>query len=438
MEEIRLISRGSKAYNRVNFALFLAGFITFSTLYDFQPLFPSLVNEFAVTPAVASLSLSFATFALAWTLPVSGSLSDAIGRRNIMGVALFLSALLTLAIVAADSLPLLLAFRLLQGLVLAGVPAVAMAYLSEEIDPRTIGNAMGLYIAGNAFGGMTGRILTALLNDYLSWRWAIGVIGILCLTLAIVFSALLPPSRHFKQRPLHLGQLTGTLLNHLQNSRLLCLFLIAFTCMGGFVTLYNYVTFRLIGVEFGLSQAEAAAIFLAYAFGGFGSRFIGGISSRFGRNPTLLACLATMMTGLGFTLSGSLPLVIAGIVIFTIGFFGAHAVASAWVGFLATHSRAQASSLYLFSYYLGSSLSGTGGGFIYSLWGWPGVVLFILLLIALAALAVLRLVSLVGEQVPSHDIERIAEADAVECSRQGVNLACQMKVSQKSFPRDAR
>lgn len=414
MDETRRISRGSRAYNRVNLALFLAGFITFSTLYDFQPLFPSLVSEFAVTPAVASLALSFATFAMAWTLPVSGSLSDAIGRRNIMVVSLLLSAFLTLATAAGGSLPLLLALRLLQGIVLAGVPAVAMAYLNEEIDPSSIGNAMGLYIAGNAFGGMTGRILTAFLNDCLSWRWAIGMIGTICLILAIAFAVLLPPSRHFERRPLHLGQLTSTLLNHLQNPRLLCLFLIAFTCMGGFVTLYNYVTFRLIGVEFGLSQTGAAGIFLAYAFGGFGSGVIGGLSSRFGRKQALLGSLATMMTGLGLTLSASLPLVIAGIVIFTVGFFGAHAVASAWVGFLAEHSRAQASSLYLFAYYLGSSLSGTGGGFIYGLWGWPGVVLLILLLIAMAAMATLGLGTPVRTQLPSPGKKRIGKADVAD------------------------
>lgn len=394
----QFIIRGTGEYRRANLALFFAGFVTFSTLYDFQPLFPNLVSEFGISPTVASLSLSLATFALAWTLPLSGTLSDALGRRALMGVAVILTSLLALATAAGESLTFLLTLRLVQGCVLAGVPAVAMAYLREEIEPRAVGSAMGLYIAGNAFGGMTGRILTAWLADFLPWRSAIGVIALISLAMGVLFLALLPPSRNFRRRPFHPGQLTGTLLGHLRNPGLLCLFLVAFTCMGGFVTLYNYVTFRLLGPEFGLSQTRVAAIFLAYAFGACGSGFMGALTDRLGRSRILFASLAIMAAGLLLTLLPSLPAVVAGIVIFTVGFFGAHTVASAWVGFIATHSRGQASALYLFFYYLGSSISGTAGGFFYSQWGWYGVALLILLLIGSAGVVGMRLAALTREE----------------------------------------
>lgn len=392
------IVRGTGEYRRANLALFFAGFVTFSTLYDFQPLFPNLVGEFGISPTVASLSLSLATFALAWTLPLSGTLSDALGRRALMGVAVILTSLLAFATAAGESLTFLLTLRLVQGCVLAGVPAVAMAYLREEIEPRAVGSAMGLYIAGNAFGGMTGRILTAWLADFLPWRSAIGVIALISLAMGVLFLALLPPSRNFRRRPFHPGQLTGTLLGHLRHPGLLCLFLVAFTCMGGFVTLYNYVTFRLLGPEFGLSQTRVAAIFLAYAFGACGSSFMGALIDRFGRSRILFASLAIMAAGLLLTLLSSLPAVVAGIVIFTVGFFGAHTVASAWVGFMATHSRGQASALYLFFYYLGSSISGTAGGFFYGQWGWYGVALLILLLIGSAGVVGMRLAALTREE----------------------------------------
>jgi YNFM family putative membrane transporter len=401
MGNAKLIFRGTREYRRANFALFIAGFVTFSTLYDFQPLFPNLVSEFGITPTVASLSLSFATFALACTLPLSGTLSDALGRRSLMGLAVILTSLLTFATAYGESLSTLLALRLVQGIVLAGVPAVAMAYLSEEMEPRAVGSAMGLYIAGNAFGGMTGRILTAWLADFMPWRSAVGVIGMISLALGLLFLFLLPPSRNFERRPFNPGQLTTSLLSHLRNPGLFCLFLVAFTCMGGFVTLYNYVTFRLLGPEFDLSQTQVASIFLAYAFGAFGSSFMGSLVNRFGRSTILFTSFSIMATGLVLTMFSGLPAVVVGIVVFTIGFFGAHSVASAWVGFLATHSRAQASSLYLFSYYLGSSVSGTGGGFFYGLWGWHGVVLLILLLTGIAGIAGMRLMALTREAVPA-------------------------------------
>jgi YNFM family putative membrane transporter len=388
------IERGTAAYRRANWALFIAGFVTFSTLYDFQPLLPVLAREFGVMPATASLALSVATFALAVTLPAAGTLSEALGRRRLMGAAVVATSLLALATAVSPSVSSLVALRLLQGMVLAAVPGVAMAYLAEEVEPRAVGSAMGLYIAGNAMGGMTGRIFTAWLADRMPWHGAIGVIGGLCLALSLLFLFLLPPSRRFERHPFRLGPLTASLLGHLREPRLLCLFAIAFAGMGAFVTLYNSVTFRLLAPPYGLSQSQAAAIFFAYALGAFGSSCIGAVAERAGRSRILFVSLATMAAGALLTLLSPLAAIIAGIVVFTVGFFAAHAVASAWVGARAGGARAQASSLYLFCYYLGSSIAGTGGGLVWSAWGWGGVVALLLLLVAAAALAVLRLTAL--------------------------------------------
>ncbi|TLM68441.1 MAG: MFS transporter [Deltaproteobacteria bacterium] len=388
------IERGTKAYRSANLALFIAGFVTFSTLYTVQPLLPLLAGEFGVSPATSSLALSVATFALAWMLPVSGSFSDAHGRRALMGTAMTLTSLLALASAFSTTLPALLAARLLQGAALAGVPAVAMAYLNDEMSPRAIGSAMGLYIAGNACGGMTGRILTSLLADVLPWRGAVAVIGLLALTLSLLFWLLLPPSRHFQRRPFRLGPLSASLVGHLREPGLFCLFALAFLFMGGFVTLYNYATFHLVAPPYSLAQSQVACIFLAYAFGACGSSVMGGLVERFGRPRLLCTALAIMTGGALLTLLAPLAAIVAGIVVFTIGFFGAHAVASAWVGARAETARAQASSLYLLAYYLGSSISGTGGGFIWSAWGWPGVVVLILALLTIAGLVLLYLTGL--------------------------------------------
>jgi MFS transporter, YNFM family, putative membrane transport protein len=394
------IVRGTGDYLRANLALFLAGFVTFSTVYSFQPLFPLLVGEFAISPSLASLSLSAATFSLACALPISGTLSDALGRKVLIAPAILLASALALISTASDSYSGLLILRLVQGIVLAGVPAVAMAYLCEEIEPGAIGQAMGLYIAGNALGGMSGRIGTALLTDFIPWRSAMAVIAIFSLILSLLFLFLLPPSRHFKPAPFHLPKLSASLAAHLRNPGLLCLFTVAFACMGGFVTLYNYVTFRLLEPPFELDNTEVALIFLAYAFGAFGSSFMGRLTDRFGRSPVLFSALAVMIAGLFLIVPTNLTLVVIGIVIFTIGFFGVHAVASSWVGLLAGQARAQASSLYLLFYYLGASIAGTGGGLFWSAWGWGGVTLLIMLMICIATAAALCLT----EPVPAGEV----------------------------------
>ncbi|MDY0399064.1 MAG: MFS transporter, partial [Desulfuromonas thiophila] len=283
------IHRSNPDYWRANLALFFAGFVTFSSLYCFQPLLPNLVTEFAISPARASLSLSLTTLALAAALPVAGSLSDALGRRRLIGTAMLLASLMALACLWLPSLAGLLILRLLQGLVLAGIPAIAMAYLSEEMAPAVVGGAMGLYIAGNAIGGMTGRILTAWLADWLPWREAVAAIGLIGLLLTLAFWWLLPPSRRFRRRALAIGPLSRSLLEHLRQLPLLCLFMLAFCCMGAFISLYNYISFRLLTPPFNLSQSQVALIFVSYAFGAFGSRQIGRLGDRWGRAALLYA-----------------------------------------------------------------------------------------------------------------------------------------------------
>ncbi len=106
----------------------------------------------------------------------------------------------------------------------------------------------------------------------------------------------------------------------------------------------------------------------------------------------LRAGVAIMLAGASLTLIGNLYAVLAGIVAFVFGFFGAHSVASGLVGErAAAESKAQASSLYLLLYYAGSSVVGTTGELLWKPYGWSGVVisLMTLLLLALAATAVL-------------------------------------------------
>jgi len=392
MKQPERIRRGCPAYHRTNLALFLAGYVTFSTLYDFQPLLPLLSAEFAISPALGSLPLSAATLALAFALPVSGTLSDALGRRGLILASVLATSLLSLLVLIPGSLSSLIGLRLVQGAILAGVPAVAMAYLSEEMDESAVDTAMGLYIAGNALGGMSGRILTGWLADFLPWREAVGAIGALSLLLSLPLALLLRPSRNFQRRPFRPLALTRSLLGHLREPGLFCLFSLAFLCMGGFVTLYNYIGFRLGAAPFDLSTTQISLLFLSYAAGAFGSGAVGALAGRRGRGPMLLLSLFVMSAGLLMTLSSKLAPIIAGVVLFTLGFFAVHALASAWVGQRAKEARAQASSLYLFAYYLGSSVSGTAGGWFWSFGGWKAVVLLIAALLAAAfcAAAVLR------------------------------------------------
>lgn len=383
----RLVS-GTPAFRRLNLALFAAGFSTFAILYCVQPLLPEFSREFHVSAAVSSLSLSLSTGLLAVAMLVAGSLSEVWGRKPVMVASLFASALLTILSATAPNWTSLLLTRMLIGITLSGLPAVAMAYVSEEVDSKSIGLAMGLFIGGNAIGGMAGRIIGGVLTDLGSWRLAVGLIGTIGLVSAIAAWRSLPASVHFHPRRADPQDLLRSLGVHLRDPGLRALFAEAFLLMGAFVTLYNYLGYRLTEPPYSLSQTAIGAIFAAYLIGTLSSAWIGELAGRLGRRRVLWAMIAIMLAGVALTLSQHLALILAGIVAVTFGFFGGHSIASSWVGNRAVDAKAQASALYLFCYYIGSSAVGTLGGVFWTRWGWSGVAgLVTILLLAALALA---------------------------------------------------
>ncbi|MEO9335516.1 MFS transporter [Ectopseudomonas guguanensis] len=364
------LTRGSAGYRRATLALFCAGFATFAMLYCVQPLLPLLAAHFRVSAASSSLALSLTTLSLALSLLVSGALAESWGRKPVMAAALGLAALLGIACALVEEWGTLLMLRALLGLALSGLPALAMAYVGEEFDPEALPAAMGLYIGGTALGGLLGRLLAGLLSDIGGWPWALGGIAGLGLLALGLFLWLLPPSRHFTAQPLSLRGLLGNFVLHLSNPRLRLLFTLAFLLMGGFVALFNYVGFRLAGAPFNLSTTVIGLLFTVYLLGIFSAGWAGRLVPRFGARQVLHGGIALMLLGVALCAAPWLSAAVVGLALFTLGFFAAHAVASGQVGAHAQGAKAQASALYLCAYYLGSSLVGYVGGYVWEHAGW--------------------------------------------------------------------
>jgi YNFM family putative membrane transporter len=363
---------GDPEYRKLSVALFAAGLATFALLYSTQPLLPELVDAFHVSPSQSAFSVSFATFGLGLALLIAGPASEALGRTNLMRWSVAATSVFALLSAFAPTWHVLLALRGLQGIAMAGLPAVAMAYLREEVHHDSHARASGLYIAGTAVGGMAGRLIAGGLSDVGGWRFATGgiaVVGVLC---AAVVWLLLPASRNFHPsaaRP-------HDLFRVLRDPALLALYGIAATAVGAFVAVYNGAVFRLSGSPYELSAGAAGLVFCVYLLGSVGSATAGTLADRYGRRAVVpIGCLITL-AGVAITLAAPLPLIVLGLAVMTAGFFAVHGVASGWVPARAHASgvgTGQASSMYLFSFYLGSSVFGGLAGTAWSRADWPGV-----------------------------------------------------------------
>jgi MFS transporter, YNFM family, putative membrane transport protein len=395
MEEQRdrpgFIRTGTPAFWRMNLAMIAAAFCTFALIYCVQPLMPVLAADFRISPAVSSLALSVTTLVLAVALLPAGGLAEAFDRKSFMGLALVCAATVSIGTAVAPTFHWLLFTRALAGVALSGLPAVAMAYIGEEVEPQSVGPAMGLYVGGTALGGMSGRLWAGVLCDLLSWRWAIGIIGVFGLIAVGLFWLFLPRSRQFIPHRPRMREQLAALLALMADSGLRSLFAMGFLLLGAFVSVYNYIGFRLVAPPYHLSQSVIGLLFTLYVVGMFSSTWAGRLAGVRGPATVIGMMVAVMGVGVLVTLCAPLWLVLVGVSGVTFGFFGGHAVASGWVARRAGASKALGSSAYLFAYYIGSSAAGSVVGKFWSSHGWPGVAGAVGVLLVIALVVSLKL-----------------------------------------------
>ncbi len=381
-----------------------AGLAAFALLYSTQALLPDIGRTYGVGATATSLTVSVTTGVLALAVLPMSAFAERAGRTRVMTGGLVVACLSVLAGAAAPALWVLLIARAVDGLALGGVVAVAMGHIGAEVDDRASTAAIGVYVSGTTVGGLLGRLVPAAVSTVGSWRVslvALAVVGALCAT---VFTRIVPPSRaatipadpavtrgrgrdHGREHGREDGRGRG-IRQHLRDRGIVRLCVVALLLMGGFVGTYNYLTFRLGEGPFDLSTSTVGLVFLAYLAGTVSSTVATRAVGRTSRRTVVLGSIAVALAGLAVTLSSALPAVLVGLVIFTFGFFGAHATASGWVTGRAAVDKSSASALYLLAYYLGSSVGGTAIGFAWTSGGWPATVVAVGACYLLAAVVV--------------------------------------------------
>ncbi|WP_367676836.1 MFS transporter [Buchnera aphidicola] len=376
--------RGTGSFSSVTAAFFTAGLSTFATLYSVQPILPLFSHTFHLTPLQSSFSLSGSTITMALGMLLTSPLSDVYGRKIIMSSSLFLASIFTILCALMNSWEGIIFMRILTGLSLSGVVSVAMTYLTEEIDPTVLSLSIGLYISGNTIGGFLGRIITSILSNIFSWNVSLMVVGFFSFFSSILFLYLLPISKNFKSQPFIFENLLRNFILQCQDSILSKLFLIGFILMGGFITIFNYIGYRLVIDPFDLNQGMLGFLSVVYLIGVYTSPKAGMLTEKYHRIFILHIALLLMVIGILITEWNQLLLVIIGLVFFAGGFFAAHSVVSSWVGYRSKLSRSGSLSFYLFFYYLGSSFFGSVGGYFWFFGGWLGISIFVMSLLIIS------------------------------------------------------
>jgi MFS transporter, YNFM family, putative membrane transport protein len=284
------------------------------------------------------------------------------------------------ALPLAPSFEVLLALRAVAGLALGALPALAIAHLVARAPARRVAGIGGLYIAGTTLGGLSGRVITGAVGAVAGWRWGVATTSVLVAAAVVVFVILLPADQRPTGRPAR-----GKIRAAMANTTVWVFYAQAFLLMGGFVTVYNLLAFRLLDDPYRLPASVVSLLFLTYLVGTVGSSGVGRLVGRWGRRAVLIAAGFGMAVGVAVTLAAPLWLVLLGLVIATFCFFVAHAIAAAWAGQQVPAARSQASALYSLAYYAGSSLVGFAGAVVFDTAGWTGAMTMVIVCCVLAA-----------------------------------------------------
>lgn len=345
-----------------------------------------LQASFGVSLATGSLAVSASTIGMATGLFLFAFKADTFKRERLMSLSLILSALLTITSAFMSHFVLLLLLNFLKGIALSGVSAVALAYLSDEIEPGKIGLAISLYLSGNTIGGMTGRVTGSLLAGWGGWQQAVWAIGITSLLLGYLFYWKIPASSQVSQNSISIKEKLQQMKDLLSKRLFIGMYLIAALAMGVFVSVYNYISIQLESPRYGLPHQMIAMIFVMYLTGVAGSIIVGKLSDKHKPERLLRYSLILLGAGLSMLLIPRLWALIAGLGILTFAFFSTHTIASRIVSVNASRSKSSATSIYWLSYYAGSSIIGSLTGIILTRFGWDTFVEILLMLTTLSYL----------------------------------------------------
>ena len=164
---------------RPGVALFLGASAMFANMYSTQAILPDIESGLGVSAAAAGLTITVVVLAVALGGWVAGPLSDRLGRRPGDGRGRGRLICIPTAVAGlAPNLPALLAIRACQGFLMPGLLTVAVPYVTERFRGPAAGAAMGAYTASLVFGGLVGRVGTAIVADLASWRVALEALAI--------------------------------------------------------------------------------------------------------------------------------------------------------------------------------------------------------------------------------------------------------------------
>ena len=358
------------------------GFLTLIDLFATQAILPSLAVEYGVKPSEIGVAANSTTLGMAIAGLLVGAVSASLERKSAITLSLLVLSVPTALLAFAPNLTAFALLRVTQGLFMASAFTLTLTHLAERCEHRTA-SALAAYVTGVVASNLIGRLTAALVAGEVGASSSfLFFAGLNVAGAALVACSL---TRNEPEALSRTDRFWSAWASHLAEPALRRTFAIGFLILFGFIGVFTYVGFVLMGPPHGLSMGALGLVFLVFAPSMLTTPAAGRITDRFGPAVTIPASLAVALIGLVLLLLPNLVAVLAGMALVGVGTFFAQAVATGHVGRVANGDKAAASGLYLSAYYCGGLFGAAAIGQLFDRFGWFTAVAGVFAALGLAA-----------------------------------------------------
>ncbi|MFI2210916.1 MFS transporter [Streptomyces sp. NPDC020141] len=321
-----------------------------------------------LSPIGAGLGVSEGTAGLAVTLPglvaaVTAVLLPALAGRAdrralLCGLLLALAAANALSALA-PGFGVLLAARLVVGVCIGGVWAVAAGLAHRLVPGASVGRATSVIFSGIAIASVAGIPAGALVGDLASWRWAFAAAGVLAAAVAAALAALLPPLP--PEGTVRAREMAALLRTPAVRAGIL---VIALLVTGHFAA-YTYVRPVLERVD-GIAAGAISGLLLVYGVAGVVGNFLGGAVAARSPRRALITVSAVLAGAVGLLAAaeGSAWASAGLLVVWGLAYGGVSVSAQSWMGRAAPGAREAGAGVFAGVFNVGIAVGAGVGGLL--------------------------------------------------------------------------
>ncbi len=270
-------------FTLMNFVLSMMAFV-------FNGILDKVAVSLNISIANSGLLNTMYAYGAAFGVPVILIVLRKIERIKMLKMMLFITILMTFALVYAQSFVLLLIIRLVMGICANSYGVLAVSTVVSLSAKERLGRSMALLIAGNSLALVIGVPLTRALSAVLDWRGIFWILNIMMMLSLIYFKFYLPGGDHESTKMNMKNE-----WKYLKDGKTLLIILYSFIMFVGYGSFYTYVTPYLLNL-FPSIEAAMSLVLLLLGIASFIGNFIGGrVSDRIGCAKSLFLGAAIQM-----------------------------------------------------------------------------------------------------------------------------------------------